>query len=92
MKIAAAAESVTDEPQAAATPETIRKTVAMGAPMLPPKGAGTKSGFSIPTMPAAGAAVTTDAANGAEMVLHDCPYSRCHTPPVLAGVRPTVAW
>lgn len=94
MKIAAAAESVTDEPQAAATPETIRKTVALGAPMSPTNGRRDEVGFLHTDHAGAGAAVTTDAVNGAEMVLHDCqrPYSRCNTPPGLAGVRPTVAW
>src|SRR5579864_2806718 len=76
MKIAAAAESVTGEPQAAATPETIRKAVALGAPMSPPNGRRDEVGFLHTDHAGAGAALMTDAVNGAEMVLHDCqrPY------------------
>ncbi len=48
MKIAVAAESDAGEPQAAAT---IRKMVALGADVAVEPGAGTKSGFSMPTMP-----------------------------------------
>ena len=51
LKIAVAAESDAGEPQAAATPETIRKMVALGADVAVEPGAGTKSGFSMPTMP-----------------------------------------
>jgi NAD(P) transhydrogenase subunit alpha len=51
MKIAVAAESDAGEPQAAATPDTIRKMVALGADVAIEPGAGTKSGFSMPTMP-----------------------------------------
>jgi Alanine dehydrogenase/PNT, N-terminal domain len=45
MKIAVAAESDAGEPQAAATPDTIRKMVALGADVAVEPGAGTKSGF-----------------------------------------------
>ncbi len=51
MRIAVAAESDAGEPQAAATRDTIKKMVALGADVAVEPGAGTKSGFSMPTMP-----------------------------------------
>jgi len=51
MKIAVAAESDVGEPQAAATPDTITKMIALGADVVVEPGAGTKSEFSMPTMP-----------------------------------------
>jgi NAD/NADP transhydrogenase alpha subunit len=47
MKIVVAAESDAGELQFAATPDTIRKMVALGADVAVEPGAGTKSGFSI---------------------------------------------
>jgi proton-translocating NAD(P)+ transhydrogenase subunit alpha len=70
MKIAVAAESDAGEPQVAATtPETIRKMVALGANVAVEPGAGTKSGILDADNAAAGATVTADAVNGAEIVL-----------------------
>ena len=49
--IAVAAEGDAGEPRAVATPETIRKMVALGADVAVKPGAGTKSGFLMPTLP-----------------------------------------
>jgi hypothetical protein len=49
--LSAASRPVPGEPQAAATPDTIRKMVALGADVAVEPGAGTKSGFSMPTVP-----------------------------------------
>jgi H+-translocating NAD(P) transhydrogenase subunit alpha len=51
MKIAVVAESDAGESQAAATPETVRKMIALCADLAVEPGAETKSGFSMPTMP-----------------------------------------
>ena len=59
MKIAVAAESDAGEPRAAATPETVRKMVALDADVAVEPDAGMKSGFSMPTMPLR-ATVTAD--------------------------------
>jgi H+-translocating NAD(P) transhydrogenase subunit alpha len=69
MKVAVAAEVDGGEPRVAATPETIKKIIALGADVAIEPGAGIKSGVRDADYSAAGATVTKDAVNGADVVL-----------------------
>src|SRR5271167_4875682 len=69
MKVAVAAESDAGEPRVAATPETVKKMIGLGAEVAVEPGAGLKSGIFDVDFSAAGAAVTKDAVNGADIVL-----------------------
>jgi NAD(P) transhydrogenase subunit alpha len=67
MKIAVAAETDAGEPRVAATPETVKKMIGLGAEVAVEPGAGVKSG--ILDADYAGAAVTRDALRDADIVL-----------------------
>jgi proton-translocating NAD(P)+ transhydrogenase subunit alpha len=69
MKIAVAAEIDAGEPRVAATPETVKKMIGLGAEVAVEPGAGLKSGILDTDYTAAGATVTKDAVNGADIVL-----------------------
>ena len=69
MKIAVAAEHDPAEPRVAATPETVKKLVGLGAEVAVEPGAGVKSGILDADYRAAGATVGIDAAQGADIVL-----------------------
>ncbi len=69
MKIAVAAEIDAGEPRVAATPETVKKMLGLGAEVAVEPGAGTKSGIPDQDFMAAGATVTADAVTGADIVL-----------------------
>jgi H+-translocating NAD(P) transhydrogenase subunit alpha len=69
MKVAVVAETNADEPRVAATPETVKKMVGLGAEVAVEPGAGVKSGILDADYTAAGAAVTADAVTGADVVL-----------------------
>jgi proton-translocating NAD(P)+ transhydrogenase subunit alpha len=69
MKVAVAAEVEAGEPRVAATPETIKKIIALGADVAVEPGAGIKSGIPDAEYSAAGATVTADAVGGADIVL-----------------------
>jgi len=69
MKVAVAAESDADEPRVAATPETVKKMVSLGAEVAVEPAAGAKSGFLDADYQAAGATVSPEALNGADIVL-----------------------
>jgi NAD(P) transhydrogenase subunit alpha len=69
MKIAVVAETNADEPRVAASPETVKKMIALGAQVDVEPGAGTKSGILDADYTAAGATVTPDAVNDADIVL-----------------------
>jgi NAD(P) transhydrogenase subunit alpha len=69
MKIAIAAETDPAEPRVAATPETVKKLKALGADVAIEPGAGIKSGIPDADFTAAGATVTRDATNGADVIL-----------------------
>jgi NAD(P) transhydrogenase subunit alpha len=69
MKVAVAAETDAGEPRVAAVPETVKKLVGLGAEVAVEPGAGTKSGVLDADYQAAGATVTTDAWNGADVIL-----------------------
>jgi len=69
MKIAVAAESDPSEPRVAATPETVKKMIGLGAEVAVQPGAGVKSGILDADYTAAGAAVAADALSGADVVL-----------------------
>jgi len=51
MRIAVLAETDKSEPRVAATPETTKKFVGLGAEVAVQAGAGASSGFSTPTIP-----------------------------------------
>src|SRR4051812_24235314 len=68
MKIAIGAESDPSEPRVAATPETVKKLVALGAEVAVEPGAGVKSGILDADYAAAGATVA-DAGKDADVVL-----------------------
>jgi len=69
MKIAIVAEVDPTEPRVAATPDTVKKIVALGAEVAVEPGAGLKSGVLDADYAAAGATVAADAARGADIVL-----------------------
>jgi len=69
MKVAVAAEVEAGEPRVAATPETIKKIIALGADVAVEPGAGIKSGIPDTEYSAAGATVAADAVSGADIVL-----------------------
>src|SRR4030081_1583932 len=69
MKIAVAAEADQSEPRVAATPDTVKKMIGLGAEVAVQPGAGIKSGILDADYTAAGATVSADAVNGADIVL-----------------------
>ena len=69
MKVAVIAETDADETRVAATPETVKKMVALGATVAVQAGAGVKSGILDADYTAAGAAVAADPSNDADIVL-----------------------
>jgi H+-translocating NAD(P) transhydrogenase subunit alpha len=69
MKIAVAAEADPAEPRVAATSETVKKMIALGAEVAVQPGAGVKSGILDADYAAAGAKVSADALQGADVVL-----------------------
>jgi len=69
MKVAVAAETDSGEPRVAATPETVKKMIALGAEVAVEPGAGVKSGIPDADYTAAGATVAPGAVNGADIVL-----------------------
>ena len=69
MKVAVIAETGADEPRVAATPETVKKMVALGATVAVQVDAGVKSGLLDADYTAAGAAVVADPLNDADIVL-----------------------
>ena len=69
MKIAVAAETEAGEPRVAATPETVKKMLGLGAEVAVEPGAGTKSGILDQDFTAAGASVRADATADADIVL-----------------------
>src|SRR5215813_2847026 len=69
MKVAVIAESDAGEPRVAATPETVKKMIGLGATVAVEPGAGVKSGIRDADYAAAGAALSADAAIDADIVL-----------------------
>jgi NAD(P) transhydrogenase subunit alpha len=69
MKIAVVAEIDPAEPRVSATPDTVKKMKALGADVVVEAGAGVKSGILDADYEAAGASMSKDAANGADIVL-----------------------
>jgi NAD(P) transhydrogenase subunit alpha len=69
MKIAIVAEADPAEPRVAATPDTVKKMMALGAAVAVAPGAGVKSGVLDADYAAAGATVVADAAADADVVL-----------------------
>jgi NAD(P) transhydrogenase subunit alpha len=69
MKVTVIAETDVDEPRVAATPETVKKMVALGATVAVQAGAGVKSGILDADYTAAGAAVAADPVSDADIVL-----------------------
>ena len=69
MKVAVIAESDAGEPRVAATPETVKKMIGLGARVAVEPGAGVKSGIRDEDYAAVGAALSVDAASDADIVL-----------------------
>src|SRR6202451_2277798 len=69
MKVACLAETEAGEPRVAAVPETVKKMIGLGAEVTVEPGAGIKSGVLDADYTAAGATVSADALNGADVVL-----------------------
>jgi NAD(P) transhydrogenase subunit alpha len=69
MKIAVAAEVDQSESRVAATPETVKKMIGLGAEVAVQPGAGVKSGILDADYAAAGATLAADALSGADVVL-----------------------
>jgi NAD(P) transhydrogenase subunit alpha len=84
MKIAIGAETDPAEPRVAATPETVKKMIGLGAEVAIEPGAGIGSGILDADYEAAGAAVAKDAVSGADIVLR----VRRPDPASLQGCKP----
>src|SRR5580704_9665402 len=69
MKVAIAAETDSGEPRVAASPETVKKLIGLGAEVAVEPGAGVKSGILDADYAAAGAIVAREALTGADIVL-----------------------
>ncbi len=69
MKVAVAAETDAGEPRVAATPETVKKMIGLGAEVAIEPGAGIKSGIPDADYAAAGASIARDALSNADIVL-----------------------
>ncbi|HZR59554.1 MAG TPA: Re/Si-specific NAD(P)(+) transhydrogenase subunit alpha [Xanthobacteraceae bacterium] len=69
MRIAVARETDAAEPRVAATPETVKKMIGLGAEVAVVPGAGVKSGIRNADYTDAGAEVTAQALDGADIVL-----------------------
>ena len=69
MKVAVTTEIDPGEPRVAATPETVKKLIGLGAEVAVEPGAGVKSGILDADYAAAGATVTGDATKNADIVL-----------------------
>jgi H+-translocating NAD(P) transhydrogenase subunit alpha len=69
MRIAVARETDPAEDRVGATPETVKKMKALGAEVAVEPGAGIKSGIPDAEFAAAGASLSADAVNGADVVL-----------------------
>ena len=69
MKVAVAAETDTGESRVAATPETVKKMIGLGAEVAVEPDAGIKSGVLDADYAAAGAVMAADAMSGADVVL-----------------------
>ncbi|HTZ02805.1 MAG TPA: Re/Si-specific NAD(P)(+) transhydrogenase subunit alpha [Xanthobacteraceae bacterium] len=69
MKVAVVAETDSGEPRVAATPETVKKMIGLGAEVAVAPGAGVKSGIPDADYAAAGASIAGDAAASADIVL-----------------------
>jgi proton-translocating NAD(P)+ transhydrogenase subunit alpha len=69
MRIAVAREADPAEPRVAATPDTVKKLTALGADVAVEAGAGIKSGVLDTDYTAAGATVSANAIDGADVVL-----------------------
>ncbi|MGB6536815.1 MAG: Re/Si-specific NAD(P)(+) transhydrogenase subunit alpha [Xanthobacteraceae bacterium] len=91
MKVAVVAEADTDEPRVAATPETVKKMIALGAEVGVEPGAGIKSGIADADFSAAGAKTASDAVSSADIVLmvrrpRHALLSRCRRGALLVGL------
>src|ERR1700680_2965569 len=69
MKVAVVAETDAGEPRVAAVPETVKKMIALGAEVAVEPGAGVKSGVLDADYTAAGATVSPNALQDADVVL-----------------------
>ena len=69
MRIAVARETDASEPRVAATPETVKKFIALGAEVAVARGAGIASGISDADYEAAGAQIGEDVTKTADLVL-----------------------
>ena len=69
MKIAVAREAEANEPRVAATPETVKKLVGLGADVAVARGAGIASGIPDSEFEAAGATLGDNVTNDADVVL-----------------------
>lgn len=90
MRIAVLAETDKAEPRVAATPETVKKFVGLGAEVAVEAGAGAAAGFADADYAAAGAQIVGDAAAalaGADVLLR----VRRPAAAALAGAKPNVA-
>ena len=90
MRIAVLAETDTSEPRVAATPETVKKFIGLGAEVAVQAGAGAASGFADDAYAAAGASIAAkakDAVTGADVVLR----VRRPSPAEVAGANPGAA-
>jgi NAD(P) transhydrogenase subunit alpha len=69
LRVGVGGEVAADEPRVAATPETVKKLIGLGAEVAVEPGAGARSGVLDADYVAAGATVSADAMSGADIVL-----------------------
>ena len=69
MKVAVIKETDPGEPRVAATPDTVKKLIGLGAAVAVEPGAGIASGINDADYAAVGATIAADAASGADIVL-----------------------
>src|SRR5690242_2253351 len=69
MRIAVARESDANEPRVAATPETVKKFIGLGAEVVVARGAGNASGILDSDYEAAGATISDNPTQDADLVL-----------------------
>ncbi len=94
MRIAVAREADPAEDRVAATPETVKKMLGLGADVAVEPGAGIKSGIPDADFTAAGATVTPDAVKGADVVFFKRPSAstRPSSPPTRRARSSSPSW
>ena len=92
MRIAVAREIDANEPRVAATPETVKKFKALGVDIVVARGAGIASGIADADFEAAGAAISNNPTQDADVVLKCAVRLRPNSPPTSAALSLLRSW